>query len=274
LSPTVGEAKQHAEQAARRPETRGLARWGLLSKGALYVLIGAVAADVAIGGSGRLRDRNGALTATADLPLGRLLVVAVGVGLLGYAIWRFLEAVLGRPLESGENLGWPRRIGYLGLAAWYLGLFAVAVSALVGAQASAGQEDRLTARVLELPLGRWLVAAVGLGILGAGAFNLWRGATRSFLERLRIEKMSDVEQTGFTFLGVVGHLARGVVFGLIGFFLVRAAWQYDAEEAVGLDGALAKVLRADHGSMLLAVVAGGLLLYGLYCFAGARYRVV
>jgi Domain of Unknown Function (DUF1206) len=270
----VGEAKQHAEHAAQRAETRGLARWGLLSKGTLYVLIGAIAADVAIGGRGRLRDRNGALAATADLPLGEVLVGALAGGLLGYAIWRFLEAVLGRPLESGEDLGWARRLGYLGLAAWYLGLFAVAVSALVGARAPSGQEDRLTARVLELPLGRWLVAAVGLGIVAAGAFNLWRGATRSFLERLKIEKMGDAEQTGFTFLGVVGHLARGLVFGLIGFFLVRAAWQYDPEEAVGLDGALAKVLRADYGSTLLAVVAGGLVLYGLYCLAGARYRVV
>jgi hypothetical protein len=271
----VGEAKQHAAQAADRAETRGLARWGLLSKGALYVLIGAIAANVAVGGSGRLRDRNGALVATADYWLGKVLLGALAIGLLGYATWRLLEAVLGRPLESGEELGWPRRIGYFGLSAWYVGLFAVAVSALAGANASsAGQEDRLTARVLELPLGRWLVAGVGLAIVAAGAFNLWRGATLNFLDRLKREEMSDAEETGFTLLGVVGHLARGTVFGLIGLFLVRAAWQYDPEETVGLDGALAKVLHADYGSMLLAVVAGGLITYGLYCFAGARYRVV
>jgi hypothetical protein len=86
--------------------------------------------------------------------------------------------------------------------------------------------------------------------------------------------MSELEDTAFTFLGVVGHLARGVVFGLIGVFLVRAAWQYDPEEAIGLDGALAKVLRADYGDTLLGLVAAGLAAYGVYCFAEARYRVV
>lgn len=270
------EAKQQAEKLARSPEARGLARWGLVSKGGLYLIVGVIAADVAIGGSGRVRDRDGALSATADAPLGKVLVGVLAVGLLGYAIWRFVEFVLGRPLEGGEDLGWARRLGYLGLSFWYLGLFGVAVSALVGANQSSGsgKEDRFTARVLELPLGRWLVAGVGLGILCAGAFNIWRGATRKFRDRVKTNEMNHVEDRAYTVLGVVGHLARGIVFGLIGFFLVRAAWQYDPEEAVGIDGALAKVLRADHGDTLLAVVASGLIAYAFYCFAGARYRVV
>jgi hypothetical protein len=272
----LAEAKQQAEKVAERPETRGLARWGLVSKGGLYLIVGVIAADVAIDGSGRVRDRDGALSATADAWLGRVLVGVLAVGLLGYAIWRFMEFVLGRPLEGGEDLGSARRFGYLGLSFWYLGLFAVAISALVGANESSGsgKEDRFTARVLEMPLGRWLVAGVGLGLLVAGAFNLWRGTTRKFRDRVRTNEMNEVEDTAFTVLGVVGHFARGIVFGLIGFFLVRAAWQYDPEETVGLDGALAKVLRADHGDTLLAVVATGLIAYAFYCFAGARYRVV
>jgi Domain of Unknown Function (DUF1206) len=276
LSPTLGEAKQQVEKAAQRPETRGLARWGLLSKGALYVMVGLIAADVAIGGGKRVQDRPGALSATADSWPGKLLIAAVAVGLLGYAIWRLVESVLGRPLEGGESLGWPKRGGYLALSLWYLGLFGIAISALVGADQSSGsgREDRFTARVLEVPLGRWIVAGVGLGLLGAGGFNLWRGVTLRFRERMKTRKMSEVEERVFNFVGVVGHVARGIVFGLIGFFLVRAAWQYDPEEAIGLDGALAKVLRADYGSALLALVSGGLIAYGVYCFAAARYRAV
>jgi hypothetical protein len=272
----LGEAKQQAEKAARRPEARGLARWGLVSKGALYVLVGVIAANVAIGGSGRVQDRDGALAALADTTGGKLLVGVLAGGLLGYAIWRFAEGVLGRPLEGVEQEGWLKRLGYFARSFWYVGLFAVAVGALVGADESSGsgREDRFTARVLDMPLGRWLVAAVGLGILVAGVFNLWRGATGSFRDRLKTRKMSDVEDNAFTAAGVVGHLARGLVFGLIGFFLVRAAWQYDAEEAIGIDGALAKVLRADYGATLLAVVAAGLVAYGIYCFAEARYREV
>jgi Domain of Unknown Function (DUF1206) len=158
---------------------------------------------------------------------------------------------------------------------WYLGLFFIALSVLVTAdEAGSGKEDRATARVLELPAGRWLVGAVGLGILGAGLVILWRGVSARFREHLKLRKMSEVEDRVFTVVGAVGHFARAAVFGLIGFFLVRAAWQYDPEEAVGLDGALAQIVRQDYGDTLLGLVAAGLLSYALFCFVQARYREV
>jgi hypothetical protein len=250
-----------------------LARWGLISKGALYVLVGVIAVDVAVAGGERLRDRGGALTALADTWLGKLLVGALALGLLGYAFWRFVEAVLGRPLEGGEKARWWKRLGYVARGCWYLGLFGVATSALAGADESNG-EDRLTAKVLDWPAGRWLVAAVGLGVLAAGVFNVWRGAGARFRKNLKLRKMSELEDRVFTAFGVLGHLARGLVFGLIGLFLIRAAWQYAPREAIGLDGALAKVLRRDYGDTLMGFVASGLLVYGLYCFVEARYREV
>jgi hypothetical protein len=269
-------AKQEAKEVARGPVGRGLARWGLVSKGALYVLVGAIAAHVSVGGGERLRDREGALAAVADNWLGNALVLLLAIGLAGYAAWRLAQGVLGRPLEGGEKEGWPKRIGYFARAGWYLVLLGAAISILAGAHESggSGQEDRYTARVLELPLGRWIVGGVGLAILGAAGFNVWRAVTRGFRKKLKLRKMSDVEERVFTVIGVVGHLARGVVFGLIGFFLVRAAWQYDPKETVGLDGALAEVLRADYGDTLLGIVSMGLIAYGLYCFVEARYREV
>jgi hypothetical protein len=251
-----------------------MARWGLVSKGILYALVGLIAVDVSVAGGERIRDRGGALTALADTWPGKLLVGAVAVGLLGYSLWRFAEALLGRTLEGGEQLGLLKRLGVLARGVWYLGLLGVAASALAGADEPADREDRFTARVLEFPAGRWLVAAVGLGILGAGVFNLWRGVTGRFKRRLKLRKMGELEERAFTVIGVVGHLARALVFGLMGLFLVRAAWQYDAKETIGLDGALAKVLRQDYGDTLLGLVAGGLLAYGLYCFVEARYREV
>jgi hypothetical protein len=98
--------------------------------------------------------------------------------------------------------------------------------------------------------------------------------TGRFRRRLKLRKLNELEDRAFTVIGSVGHFARGVVFGLIGLFLARAAWQYDAEETVGLDGALGKVLRQDYGDTLLGLVAGGLIAYALYCFVEARYREV
>jgi hypothetical protein len=240
------------------------------------VLVGLIAVDVSVAGGKRVRDRGGALSALADTWLGKVLVGAVAIGLLGYALWRFVEAVLGRTLEGGEKENWLKRLGYAARGFWYLGLFGVAASALAGADESGGsrQEDRYTARVLEWPAGRWLVTAVGVGILGAGLFNFWRGFGARFRKNLKLRQMSQTEERVFTVVGMVGHLARGVVFALIGFFLVRAAWQYHPKEAIGLDGALAKVLQQDYGDTLLGIVASGLIAYGLYCFVEARYREV
>jgi Domain of Unknown Function (DUF1206) len=240
------------------------------------MLVGAIAMHVAIGGAARLEDRKGALTAVADGWLGKLLVAAVAVGLAGYAFWRFAEALLGRPLEGGEKEGWAKRLGLVARGLWYLGLCAIAVGVVAGVHEQSGsrEEDRVTARVFELPLGRWIVAAVGLGILGAAAFNVWRGVTGKFRENLKLRKLSEVEDRAFTIVGGVGHVARGVVFGLIGLFLVRAAYQYDPKEAVGLDGALSKVVQQSYGTTLLGIVAGGLIAYGLFCFVEARYREV
>lgn len=272
----VGEAKLQAGKAAASPWTRRLVRWGLVSKGALYLLVGAIAVDVAVGGGDRVRDRGGALAALADTPQGKVLVGLLGVGLLGYALWRFIEAVLGRSLEGGKHDNAWKRLGYVARGFWYIALFGVAAAALAGADESggSGREDRFTGRMMDWPLGRWLVAAVGVAILGAAAYNLWRGVTSSFRKNLKLREMSKLEDKTFSVVGAVGHLARGIVFGLIGFFLVRAAWNYRPKEAIGLDGALAEVLRQDYGDTLLALVAAGLLAYGLYCFVEAKYREV
>jgi hypothetical protein len=271
----VGEGKRKARRAARSRWTQGLARWGLVSKGVLYVLVGAIAVHVSVGGGERIADRGGALSAVADHWLGQPLIAGVAFGLAGYTVWRLAEAFLGTTLESSEDEGWLKRGSFVAKAAWYGGLSAIAFSVLLGADEQGGrQEDRATAWVLERPLGRWIVAAVGLGILGAGVFNVWRGVTTRFRKNLKTRKMSELEDRGFSAIGAVGHVARGLVFGVIGLFLVRAAYQYDPKETVGLDGALSEIVRNDYGDTLLGLVAAGLLAYGLYCFVEARYREV
>ena len=276
MCPAVADVTQEAKDVARGPYGKAMARWGLVSKGALYVLVGVIAADVAIAGGQRLRDRGAAVATVTDTWYGKALIFLLAIGLAGYAAWRFAQGVLGRPLEGGKKEGWPKRIGYFARSAWYLFLLWVVLAALAGADEESGsrEEDRATARVMDWPLGRWIVAGVGLGILGVGVFNYWRGITQSFKKKLKLRKMSELEEKVFTVIGMVGHIARGTVLGLIGFFLVRAAWQYDPNEAVGLDGALSQILQEDYGDTMLGIVSAGLIAYGLYCFVEARYREV
>ncbi|HEU5065079.1 MAG TPA: DUF1206 domain-containing protein [Gaiellaceae bacterium] len=274
---TTADAKRAAHEAASSPWTKRLARAGLVAKGLTFGLVAVLALDVAISGSGKLEDRPGALRDVAESSYGRVLLAALAVGLAGYAIWRLVLAVLGRKLETGERESAPKRVADVARAVLYGWLAFLCAELVFDADEGQGQgndETELTARILDWPLGRWLVGAAGLAVVGAGVFNLYRALSQKFRKDLKEEQMKGEERRWYTVIGVVGHAARGIVFLLVGFFIVRAAWEYDPQEAIGLDGALAKLAHAEYGSLLLGAVAAGLLAYALFCFVQARYRSV
>lgn len=270
------ELKEKADDVADSKWTERMARAGLVAKGVTFGIVAVIALKVSFAG-GKIEDRPGALHDLAGSVPGKALLAALSVGLAGYALWRFILAGLGRELETGEREGVLKRIGLVARGGLYSWLAFLCAELVVDANRSTGggkKEDDATARVLDLPLGRWLVAAAGLAVLGAGAFNIYRGLSVKFRKDLKERQMGGEERRWYTVLGVVGHNARGVIFLLAGFFLVRAAWQYDPKEAVGLDGALAKVAHQSYGHFLLGLTAAGLLAYGLFCLVQARYREV
>ena len=271
------DVKEKAEEVAESPWSRRLARAGLVAKGISFGIVAAIALKVAVSGGGKIEDRPGALHELAGSFFGKLLLAALAVGLAGYAFWRFAQALLGRELETGEREGALKRIGLVARGALYSWLAFLCAELVVDADASSGgnkKEDDVTARILDFPLGRWLVAAAGLAVMGAGAYNVYRGFSQKFRKNLKEQQMGGDERRWYTALGIIGHNARGVVFLIAGFFLVRAAWQYDPKEAIGLDGALAKVAHQSYGHFLLGVTAAGLLAYALFSLVEARYREV
>jgi hypothetical protein len=251
-------------------------RFGLATKGFSYILVAVIALKVAAGGGGETESREGALKTLADEPFGWALILLVALGFGSYAIWRFAVAIFDRDAEGDDPKGIGKRLGDFGKGVLYAALAVITFSIVVGAGGggSSGNEDEATAAALDLPLGRWLVGAVGAAIVGAGIFNAYRALSGSFRKELREEYMSGAEQRWYTALGVAGHLARALVFGLIGVFVVRAAWEYDPDEAIGLDGALNKLAGEAYGPFLLGAVALGLAAYGLFCLVQARYRDV
>jgi hypothetical protein len=270
------EVKEKAEDVAESPWSHGVARAGLVAKGISFGIVAVIALKVAVAG-GKVEDRPGALHDLAGTFVGRLLLAALALGLAGYAFWRFAQAILGTELETGERLGALKRIGLVARGALYSWLAWLCADLVIDANSSAGsgkKEDDVTATVLDFPLGRWLVAAAGLAVLGAGAWNVYRGLSQKFRKNLKEQQMGGEERRWYTALGIVGHNARGVVFLLAGFFLVRAAWQFDPKEAIGLDGALAKLAHQSYGHVLLGAAALGLLAYALFSFVEARYREV
>jgi hypothetical protein len=270
---TAQDAKYAARDAAHSEPIGWLGRLGLVAMGVSYGLVAALALRLALQESGETEDRGGALQTIAQDGFGRVVVFLLAIGFAGYAIWRVAEAVFDRGGEGKRAKGLVVRASFLGRALIYTALCITAVAVLLGSSGESNEKQE-TATVLDWPAGRWIVAAVGAGFIGAAGWNFFRGATQRFKEELNTGEMGSGEERLVTFVGVTGVFARGVVFSLIGIFLIKAALEYDPQEAIGLDGALNKVVAQDYGRFLLGVVAAGLLAFGVFCLFQARYRRV
>jgi hypothetical protein len=282
LTPQVSQAAHQARSAAREtvreasPALIWLGRCGFAAKGVVYVLIGVAAARAALGTGDQTIDSHGALGRIMEMPFGTWLLGAVALGLLGYTVWRVVQALMDTEHKGTDLKGLWARGSYLLSAAIYATLTLAAVRLVIDAGAESGNSEGAaqdwTARLLEQPFGPWLVALVGIGLIASAAFQIIRGVTAEFRDRLQTSSMSAREQEVAVSAGRFGHLARGATFGVMGLFLVLAAFRQDPGEAKGLAGALNALAQQPYGPLLLAAVATGLALYGVYMFMEARYR--
>jgi len=270
------QVKQVSQQAVDNPWFERLARFGYAAKGLVYMVAGALAARAVFGRGGATTDSRGALQQILSEPFGKLMLVLIGVGLIGYVLLRFVQAILDPEHKGGDAKGIAVRAGYLVGGLVYAGLAWTALRLASGAGGGLGnQAQSWAARVFEWPLGRWLVGIAGLVVIGGGLYQLYKAYSANFSERFRWNEMSATERTWAVILGRAGLAARGVVQGLIGFFLVQAALLFDPGKVRGSGGALQSLARPPLGLWAVGVVAIGLAAYGVYMLAAARYsRIV
>jgi len=267
------EARSKGSDFARSPQFEWLARAGLVARGVIYAIVGVLAIQVAAGSGGKTTDQQGALATIAKQSFGEVLLALMAVGLAGYAIWRLLRAALGHGPEASDDT--KERIAGFASGISYAILCATTISILIGSSSGgSGSPQKASGGVLGWPGGQVLVIIAGLILLVVAAEQAYKGITRKFLEQSKTEQMSEGTKKAFTVLGVVGHLSRTVVFGLIGYFLIKSAIDYQPKEAVGLDGALTALQKAAYGPVLLGIVAAGLIAFAAYSIADARYRKV
>lgn len=253
-----------------------IARFGYLTKGFVYCLLSFLAAKIAIDSSQETAtaSTSGALEAIAIQPFGRLLLSVIAIGLMSYALWRFLQAAIDprhtqrQPLEKIFV-----RLGYTLSGLSYAGLSISAIEMILQIYQGEGNSPAdWTARLLALPFGRWLVGILGLAIIGVG-FSYLRHAIKGKGDlHLNLPEMRKTIGTWIIWVGRVGITARGVVFGLVGFFLLQASLKFDPQEAKGLDGVLHTLAQQRLGKLMLAVIALGLFAYSVYMFVEARFR--
>ena len=266
----VRRAEQTGEKIERTTTFEVLARAGFVARGVIYAVIGVLAVKLALGDGGKTTNQSGALRTIAQQPFGKVLLILVAIGLAGYSLWRLFRALLGHGPEDSDS-GLDRVAAFASGIAYAL-IFVLAIEILLGSGGSSGNPKKPTAGVLGWPAGTWIVGIAGVILCGVGLYQGYRGLSKDFLDDSKTEEMSPGVRTWITGIGVFGHLARMVVFGLIGVFLIRAAVDYNPNKAVGLDGALAKLANHSYGSYLLGIVATGLIAFALYSFSDARYR--
>ncbi|MEU3188102.1 DUF1206 domain-containing protein [Streptomyces sp. NPDC006923] len=267
-----------ARQAANSPAMAAAARWGFVARGVIYLLIGVLALQIAFGGGGgKQADRGGALAEIASKPMGSVLLWVLGVGLVGMALWRLSEALFGAAGPDGHKTG--KRLLSAGRFVFY-GFVAYSVLAFAAGDKSSGsgssdqQSQDVTAKALDLPGGQWIVGIVGVGIAIAGVWVGSRAVMRKYHKHLKLAEMSRGARKFTDVTGVGGGAARGILFTAVGAFVVQAAVEYEPDKAKGFDDTLRSFTDTPAGPWLLAAVALGLALFGIFSFAMARWRKV
>lgn len=258
--------------------TEVLARAGLVARGVVYFLFGFIAAQLAFTGSteGEQASTTGAFGELAEKPFGQILVGLVAAGLLCWAAACAVAALLGRNgAEPGESET-SDRVKDAGRAVLSLLLVATAVAVLVqggGGGGGSGQQRRFTARLMDAPFGRILVGAVGVALIGLGIYRLTKAWKQDHLDRVNLAKApSWAPDRLLKVLGMAGEVGRGLVFAVLGGFVVKAAIEHQPDESRGIDSALRELAGGGPSRFLLIAIALGVISYGLWTLVEARYR--
>ena len=276
VSEKIEETVKAAEETVRHPYTKKFARFGFYTKGFLFIVIGMLAVFVAIGQKGgELADPSGALAAIAEKPYGRILLIIFIVGALSHGGWNILRGVADIDNAGGNVQGIIKRCIAAGMGIFYIGLAWTAWTIVITEKVTPrnGEIPRTLAGILlALPLGAFLVLIIGLIIIGAGIHECYSGITGKYQENFRLFPLSNGKRRFISALGVVSFTARALIMGLMGYFFITAAINYNADEAAGLDGALATLARTGYGKTLLFVTAAGLVCHGVLSLYEAKFR--
>lgn len=249
------------------------ARFGHLIKGVLYGLIGVLSLRVAIGSGGSVAGQEEAVRVVQHQPFGQVMLVAIAIGLFGYSIWRLIEGVKDPGHKGSDGKGIAQRV--MAVASGVVnGALAIAVLQAALGNSQGGGSKSWVGKLLEQPFGAVLLGLVGAAIVAAGVYQFYKAYTKEFLQDFRYNAMSPTERRWITRAGQAGYSARGVVFPIVGYGMLRAALDHNPGQTRDTRQALIEIASSGYGQLLLGLVAVGLLAFGLFLVASARYRAM
>ncbi len=257
------------------------ARLGLSAKGIVYCLTGLLAFMAAFEINGKTEQdtgKTGIFQFVLHQPFGKISLGLIAVGLLCYAIWRFIEAFLDTEHKGSQAKGIGYRVGYAGSGAIYGALAFIAGNMAIGNNNSQGGNDNpqqnIVQALLEKSFGQWLVGAIALGIITLGIYQIYRAYSGKYLKKIQANRLRPEMQKLLLQSGKFGYTARGIVWGIIGFLFLKAAFHANSAEAGNTQNAFSFLENASYGSILLGAVALGLICYGIFMFVRAKCELI
>jgi fumarate reductase subunit D len=261
------------KRLAANPLVEVLERLGYAVRGALYAVMGLLALGIALRiGGGQTTDLSGSLVFLISNPFGKLVLIIIVVGLAAYSLWGFIRAIYD-PLHRGSDAsGYLARLGFVTSALSYAAIVVFALRILTGSGGASGESTQKTiASVLNHPGGGSVTVIIGLIVIGVGVGQFLEAYRATFAHDLKGTEMSERERKRAIALGRFGMFARGVVFLVIGWFIVQAGLHHDPGQVQGFGGAFQFLLNQPFGRVLMGIVALGFVALGLHSFACARW---
>ncbi|HEX4221064.1 MAG TPA: DUF1206 domain-containing protein [Pseudonocardiaceae bacterium] len=263
-----------ADRLENNTVVQWLGRFGDVCYGVVHVVVAILALRLAFGGSGSELDQRGAITAIAAAPLGVVLLWLIAVGLFAFGAWQVLAAMVSFRWVRDKPKRTRRRIGAAMRAVAVLAIAVLALRLLLAdpTRSESSEQRDWTARLLAVPGGRIVVVVAGLAVVAGAVMMGYRGVKQAFLDDLDLRRTRRGMRTAVGWLGTCGFLAKSAAFAIVGVLVVIAGVRLDPARSGGLDAALHTLAGQPYGAVLLVIVALGLLCYGGYLAAEARYR--
>lgn len=249
-----------------------IARTGYVAKGVVYGIIGALTFMAAFNLGGQKTGKTGVIKFLEEQSFGNVLLVLIILGLLCYVAWRFIQA-----FQDPENIGSDKKSKVKKLAFFisglvYLALAFYALKTLLDANSSSGGSTKAF-EFLNGDIGVLIFAIIGLSLAGTSIFQLRKAYTGKFLEKFNYQSISEKKKRKtIKTTGYLGIIARAIIFGILSFFFLKAAYHSNTNNIQSTTDAFSFLQNSSYGSWLMGIVAAGFVCYAIYMFAMARYR--
>lgn len=270
---TLQAGNNTVKRAAANPALELLERLGYLVRGTLYAVMGLLALKIVLSvAGGQATDLTGSLVVLVSNPFGKLVLIVAAIGLTAYSLWGFTRAIYD-PLHRGSDAsGYMARLGFVTSALSYAAIVFFAIQLLAGSGATTNDATKNTiSSVLTHPAGGALTILIGLVVIGVAVGQFLEAYRATFARDLKGAEMSPRARDIVVKLGRFGMFARGVIFLIIGWFVVQAGIHHDPAQTQGFSGAFVFLLAQPFGRILLGIVALGFVALGLHSFACARW---